>query len=160
MTYDLLKRIHSNVRTPLTSALSNLTYFDVKVVSLDFINAPSFCISDFGVVWRKTDCILNYKQEIYDRFSPFVYLDAMFPYPWVDLSTISHDPKWYPVNLLLGWAFAPETTVACREFALPDDKIGMQPLPVSAYHWQDIDLDQNTPLPSPYLEFLRNIYLS
>lgn len=150
----LLQNIHNEERHIVKSRYFTM---DCRIANLEFVNASEYIITDFGAIWERTKFWQDAHGYVSKGFLPLVKRDSMFPYPWVYLHTISGH-QWFPVNLLLGWAFQPYKDITPRSFELPSHLQGLQPCRVNMYEWHDIDLQQVTSLRSCYLEFLNDLY--
>lgn len=106
-----------------------------KICLLDFIGAPQYFISDFGVVYSRKQIYLNKDGHVSRGYEPLVKMDKNYPYPWV-LIQLSTTKMWFPVNMLLGWAFAIDkvkTKLQTQMFISPMPDYWVAPL--SAYKW-------------------------
>ena len=154
MLSQLIKHIHDpSKRLYVNSGLFNKSK-SIKICLLDFINAPDYFITENGLVWNRK--IFNYARgndTIFKEYLPMVVLDKYYQVPWVFLKTES-EAMWYPVDLLVGWAFHPTEDVNVRYFKHPN--IG------KTYIIDSTNIDNSDKLDLPddslYKQFIDKIY--
>ena len=116
MLQELIDRIHDpSKRIYVTSKLFNKNK-SIKICLLDFVDAPDHFITEQGFIWNRKE--LNYLKNneiIWRNYLPLVIRDKYYRVPWVFLPTKSGN-VWYPVDLLVGWAFHGTTDLNSKYF--------------------------------------------
>lgn len=146
---NLKSLIHSTLRLKVNF---NLFKFPCEVVKLDFIGADKYFITDFGVVWDRSNVFPNTSNILTKGYAPMVVRDSEFPYPWVRLETCM-GPLWFPVNQLLGWAFHPSENENDKYFIC--DRPNIQPFNLKNFRYQsEIKYTHS----GDYVKFMNEIY--
>lgn len=156
MNKSLLDGIHSTERRIATYSRYGNT--PCKVALLDFVGAAGFFITDFGLIQDRSKILTNASGDIVKGYFPSVVLDHQYPYPWVELDTTG-GPVWFPINQLMGWAFAPYAERKCKYFIC--DHPGVMPCSITHFTWSDKpykDKEVKSLAPSRYLDFMKAIY--
>lgn len=153
---DILVLIHSKHRIYTSTRFFGNTS---RVCVLDFIGAKDYFISELGTVWNRNHIFPNKNKILTKGYLPMNVLDYKYPYPWVYIPTFWETTgTWVPVNLLLGWAFHPVSTIM-KLYAV-SQLDSAETLSAANVYWYDqpdtVQIQQI--LPSRYLEFVEFLY--
>lgn len=152
LNQPLLEQLHNGNRRIIESKIFGFT---AKTCLLDFINAPDYFITDFGMIWNRNRCYADSRDVVSKNYLPLVTLDTRFPYPWVYLNT-KVGKIWLPVNQLLGWAFRqPKGDITVKYFL--SDQPGVLPMTLSD-HFTWTEQVTRPSQPSKYLKFMDQLY--
>jgi hypothetical protein len=116
MLPELIERIHSPdkrvyVNSPLFERGKN-----IKICLLDFLDAPEYFVTEQGLIWNRKEFNYLKKNELmWKGYLPNVIRDKWYRVPWVYLPTKTGG-IWYPVDLIVGWAFHPTTDKNIKYF--------------------------------------------
>lgn len=148
----------SNLRPYIHSTKRKVTtvrYFgdNTDVVLLDFMGAPDYFITDFGAIFHRRRLYPNRRGIVSKGYTPEVVLDPYTLFRWSLLETNS-GKVWFPLNQVLGWAFAPQEDQKLKYF-LPKH-LGVRPLYPDNYEWSSTA--PNVPEDSKYLLFMKELY--
>jgi len=87
-----------------------------NICLLDFLGSPDCFVTDFGVVWNRNEFHRVKNNElIFRNYYPLVVRDKYYQVPWVMIPVGKID-VWYPIDLIVGWAFKPTTDKSYRYF--------------------------------------------
>jgi hypothetical protein len=119
---------------------------------LDFVDAPEYFITEQGFIWnRKEFNYLKNNEIIWRNYLPLVIRDKYYRVPWVFLPTKSEN-VWYPVDLLVGWAFHSTTDLNSRYFIHKGIEL------LDNTDIENSTIEPTLPNNSLYKQFLNTIY--
>ena len=132
---------------------SNLYANRTKIVLLDFIGADQYYITEYGLIQNRKKVYPNRQGLVTKSYQPTAVLDRRYPYPWIQLDTTGGS-VWFPVNQLLGWAFAMPDNFNKKYFICKHP--GLAPQRYTEYTWSDKPSFEDTKsiYPSRYLSFM------
>lgn len=152
MLKELINRIHSpNKRIYVTSKLFDKSR-SIKICLLDFVDAPDYFITEQGFIWnRKEFNYIKNNEIIWRNYLPLVIRDKYYRVPWVFLPTRSGN-VWYPIDLLVGWAFHGTTDTNSKYFIHKGTEL------LDNTDIENSAVEPKLPDNSLYKQFLNNIY--
>lgn len=128
----------------------------IRICLLDFLNAPNLFVSEFGIIWNRSEFNNTKNNDIFFRnYLPMVVRDKYRQVPWVYLPTAENKSIWYPIDLIVGWAFKPTTDATLKYFDY--DYTGI----LNVIHCEYLHNSNKLDLPeeSKYRQLLESIYL-
>ncbi len=171
----LLKQI---TETPRRIVESRAFTHATKVCLLDFVGAPDYFITEYGMVWNRHE----FSAKLYGTNIPYGWVtprwyDPFFRLPWVHIAVdgvqspfkFSKTGLMFPLPHLLAWAFCPENDRTKKHVIHRNRLRNVWPKHFSELIWSEtIDVDRfnlqkylmnpQQSVQNIYLDFIQRVY--